>query len=99
MVAYARPTAIIPPKIATCYQFAFVVAPADNTQFSTGPVAALWCGAAGAITVVMRNGDGQGGVTPVTFQDVPAGMLLPIGVQGVNATGTTMPANTIIALG
>jgi hypothetical protein len=41
---------------------------------------------AGDVTVVMRNEDAS---TPRTFKAVPAGTILPISVQGVQATLTT----------
>jgi hypothetical protein len=87
MTAYAVPVGLTPPKAATVYETAQAIAPADNTQI--GPYTGLYVGGAGNVTVCMRNGDGTGGVTTVLFEAVPAGTVLPIAFQGVNATGTT----------
>ena len=95
MAAYSIPTQVSPAKVAAAYQNAKAITPTDNTQI--GPFAALYIGGFGDVTVVMRNGDGNGGVTPVTFKAVPAGTLLPIAVQGVNATNTN--ATNILGLG
>jgi hypothetical protein len=59
----------------------------DLTTFSR----ALWVGGAGNIAVIMRDGSG-----PFTISGIPAGTLIPIRVQRVNATGTT--ATLIVAL-
>ncbi|HEY2068268.1 MAG TPA: hypothetical protein VGG48_01840 [Rhizomicrobium sp.] len=91
---YGVPKQIIIPKIATVYQAAQAITPTDNSAI--GPYQGLYIGVAGDVTVVMRNGDGAGGVTTVLFKAVPVG-LLPIAVQGVNATGTT--ATNIVGLG
>ncbi len=95
MTAYAIPTELMRPRTVTVYQQGVAIVPTNNTQI--GPYAGLWIGVGGDVTVVFRNGDGAGGVTPVTFSNVPSGTLLPIGVQGVNATGTT--ASGILGLG
>ena len=95
MAAYALPTELLPPRTVTVYQYAKQLAPADNTQI--GPYAGLYVGGTGDVVVCMRNGDGAGGVTTVKFSGVPAGTLLPIAIQGVNATGTT--ATLLLGLG
>jgi len=87
MTNYAPATNAYPGKSATVYQVARAITPADATAI--GPFLALYVGGAGDVTVVMRNGDGAGGVTPVTFKSVPVGTILPIAIQGVNATATT----------
>ncbi len=97
MTAYKIPTNLINPKQATCYTFAKVIVPADNTQI--GPYDGLWVGSAGDVVVCMRNGDGVGGVATVKFSAVPAGTLLPISIQGVDQTGTTVDAGTLVGLG
>ncbi len=97
MTAYAIPKQILPPKAPQMFQYAEAIVPADNTQI--GPYSGLWVGSAGDVVVCMRNGDGKGGVTTVKFSAVPAGTLLPIGIQGVNTTGTTVDAGTLIGLG
>lgn len=68
---------------------AVVVTPSDVTQlgFSTF---GLWVGGAGALTVIMADGE------TVLISGVPAGSLLPIQVIQVKATGTT--ASLIVAL-
>lgn len=82
MAAFAIPTELLIPRTVTVYQTARLIVPSNSQQ---GPYAGLYVGAAGDVTVVMRNGDGDGGVTEVTFFGVPAGTLLPIGIQGVTA--------------
>lgn len=94
-MAYAVPANFTPPKHATLYQFAVAITPTDHTAI--GPFAGLWVGSFGDVVVCMRNGDGQGGVTTVKFSNVPAGTLLPIAIQGVDATGTT--AGDLLGLG
>lgn len=94
MSAYSIPAQKAQARIATVYENAVAIAPADNTQ--VGPFTALYIGVAGDVTVVMRNGDGQGALTPVLFKAVPVGVL-PVAVQGVQATGTT--ALNIVGLG
>jgi hypothetical protein len=82
MVATAIPAQKTVARIATSYQKAVVITPTDNTLI--GPFAALYIGVAGDVTVIMRNDDSS---TPVLFKAVPVG-ILPISVQGVQATGT-----------
>lgn len=94
-MAYSIPTEIQYAKINQMYQFAQAITPADNTAI--GPFFGVYVGGFGDLTVCMRNGDGAGGVTVVTFKAVPAGTLLPIAIQGVNATNTT--ATNIVGLG
>lgn len=95
MTAYAIPTELLPARVATMFQFAKAIVPADNTQI--GPFAGFYVGGFGDVTVCARNGDGQGGVTVVTLKAVSAGTLIPLGIQGVNATNTN--ATNIIGLG
>lgn len=85
---------LIPARIATVYQFARLINASDDQQ---GPYAGLFVGSLGNVTVIMRNGDGGGGTDPVTFFNVPAGTLLPIGIQAV--TAFTGDANTLLGLG
>jgi hypothetical protein len=94
MAANTIPTQKQDSKVATLFQRAVPITPTDNTFI--GPFSALWIGTAGNLVVVMRNGDGAGGTTSVTFTGVPAGTLLPIAVQGVQATLTT--ASNIVGL-
>lgn len=68
--------------------YAEVVTPDDDDVISTSR--ALYIGATGDLTVTM-NGGGN-----VTFVGVPAGMILPIRVTKVLATGTD--ADSIINL-
>lgn len=95
MAGYSIPKNTMHAVIATVFQNAVAITPTDATAI--GPFSGLYVGVAGDVTVVMRNGDGAGGVTPVLFKAVPAGTILPIAVQGVNATGTT--ATNILGLG
>jgi hypothetical protein len=66
---------------------AFAVTPSDTVA---RPARALYVGTGGNVSVVMAGGQ------TVTFANVPAGMLLPIEVGRVLATGTT--ASNIVAL-
>lgn len=95
MAAYSVPSELKPARAATMFQFAAAITPTDNTKI--GPYAGVYVGGFGDLTVCMCNGDGNGGVTVVTFKAVPAGTLLPISIQGVNATNTT--ATNIVGLG
>lgn len=71
-------------------EFGVAVTPSDTVNL--GQIArALWIGGAGTVTVVM-SGDGAA----VLLSGIPAGTLLPIRAQRVNATGTT--ATLITAL-
>ncbi len=80
----------IQPRVATAFRHAAAIAPADNTPI--GPFAALYVGAAGNVTCCLVND-----TAVVTFVGVAAGTLLPVAIQGVNATGTT--ATNLIGLG
>jgi len=51
---------------------------------------ALWVGGGGDLTITAKGGG------TVTFDDVPAGVILPIRARRVHATGTT--ATNIIAM-
>jgi hypothetical protein len=94
MAVYSIPSAITPAKVASAYQVAQPITPADNTRI--GSYQGFLVGVSGNVTVVMANGDGNGGVTPVTIAAV-AGFIYPLVIQGVNATGTT--ATGIVGLG
>ncbi len=59
---------------------AAAVTPHDSTNFSS-MTRALYVGAAGDVTVVMKSG------AVVTFVDVPAGTILPVRCSRVNDTG------------
>jgi hypothetical protein len=76
------------------YEGAFAVTTSDTTDDPHGPFAALYVGAAGAVSVVMVNGQS------VTLPGVPAGTTLRIAVKRVNTTGTTVatPGTNIIGL-
>jgi hypothetical protein len=65
------------------------VTPADGSDL-TYVSRALYVGAAGDVTAVMRDGQ------ELTFEAVPGGTLLPIAVTRVKATGTT--ATGIVAI-
>lgn len=70
--------------------FAAVVTPSDTVDLAFVS-RALYVGGAGNITVIMA-GDGS----TVLFSAVPAGLVLPIRVNRVKATGTT--ATLIVAM-
>lgn len=68
---------------------AIAVTPNDTTKL-TKYARALYVGGAGNVTVLCRDD------SVVTFTAVPAGTVLPIRAQRVNATGTT--ATSIVAI-
>lgn len=67
-----------------------VVVPNDDTVFSITP-RALYVGTGGDLAVV-----GIDDAAPVVLTAVPSGMLLPVSVSKVRATGTT--ASNIVAI-
>lgn len=71
---------------------AFAVVKSDATILSG--VRGLYIGGAGDLTVEMLNPESVSAT--VVFSAVPAGTVLPIGVERVLATGTT--ATLIVAL-
>ncbi len=68
---------------------ASAITPSDTTDILSMP-RAIYVGQAGSIAAVMAGGQ------TVSFQNVPAGSLLPLRLQRVNATGTT--ATGLVAL-
>jgi hypothetical protein len=64
---------------------AFAITPSDAVDF-TNDTRAIYVGGAGNLTVVMQSG------AVVLFTAVPAGTVLPIRADRVNATGTTATA-------
>jgi hypothetical protein len=64
---------------------AFAITPSDTVLFAND-TRGIYVGGAGNITVLMQGG----GV--VLFTAVPAGTILPIRADRVNATGTTATA-------
>lgn len=92
MVATAVPSALKPPKIATSYSFASLIAPVDGSIVAGAPYQAIYCGGSGDLKVTPVNS-----AATVTFKRVPAGTTIPLQVQGVESTGTT--ATDIIGLG
>jgi len=87
-MSYSQPANLVPPRAATVYETAVAISPVDNTPI--GPFAALYVGGAGTVALCPRNS-----TTVVTFT-VPAGTVLPVAIQGVNATGTT--ASNLVGL-
>ena len=65
------------------------VTPSDSADLPR-PARSLYVGGAGDVSVITRGG------STVTFTAVPAGMVLPVQVRRVRATGTT--ATSIDAL-
>lgn len=65
------------------------VTPHNSTDFST-LCRAIYVGGTGNIVAVRQDG------TAVTFNNVPAGSILPIACRRINATNTT--ATNIVAL-
>src|SRR4051794_3645169 len=84
----ARPAFLIDPSngaaVGATGPFANIAAitPSDsvNLPFTSR---GLWIGGGGSVSVVTLGGQ------TVTFAAVPAGFVLPVQVQRVNATGTT----------
>ena len=62
----------------------------SNTALLTQVSRAIYVGAAGDISAELASG------TQVTFTAVPAGMILPLRLSKIRATGTT--AQNIVAL-
>jgi hypothetical protein len=65
------------------------VTPHDSTDLTTVS-RAIWVGTGGNVVAVTASG------SPVTFNNVPDGTLLPIRVSRINSTNTT--ASDIVAL-
>lgn len=66
------------------------VTPADGGALPDGICRALWVGGAGNVNVITADGD------TTLFSAVPAGTILPVQCQSVQATSTT--ATLIVAL-
>lgn len=66
------------------------VTPSDTVAFTQTP-RAIYVGSAGDIVAVSSDGG-----TNVTFQGLPAGLILPIRPYRINSTGTT--ASMLVAL-
>jgi hypothetical protein len=90
MAAYAAPASPRHPVVNECYENAVAITPADNTAI--GPYQALYVGGAGNVVLIPYNS-----TTPVTFTGVPAGTILRVHFQGINATSTT--ATALVGLG
>ena len=71
-------------------QGAAAVTPDDANNLPVLGARGLWVGGAGNIAVMTAQQD------TVTFNNVPAGFLLPVSVHRVMATGTT--ATNLVAL-
>lgn len=83
-MAYSVPKQLQTATVAECYQTMVPIAPADATPIAAGPFCALYVGVAGDVQLCPRNS-----VTPVIFKAVPAGTVLRVAFQGVDATNTT----------
>ncbi len=88
-MAYATPLTATR-RFGTVYASAAAITPTDNTQI--GPFQGVYVGGAGNVALCPL-----GQTTVVTFTGVPAGTILPIAIQGVNASNTT--ATAIVGLG
>jgi hypothetical protein len=69
---------------------ATAISPHDTNDLTDIP-RALWVGLGGNVVVICKNDTAS-----VTFNNVPAGSILPVSVKRVLATGTT--ASQILAL-
>lgn len=87
-------TLSIPRQLTDPGSGAAAVTTADAGTDANGPFRCLYVGAAGAVKVTTVDGD------TVTFPGVPAGFVLPVSVQLVWTTGTTVatPNTNIIGL-
>lgn len=70
-----------------------VITPSDTVSFSV-TTRGIYVGTAGDVVCVPKTRTGEG--APVTFQNVPAGTVLPIEALRVNSTNTT--ASDLVAL-
>lgn len=61
---------------------AAIVTPSDSTDLAVG-CRAIYVGGAGDVTGITR------GNSTVTFKNLPAGSVLPVGFRRILATGTT----------
>jgi len=84
----AAPAAPFSPLNIT-YHTAVAVTPSDSTLLAQ-VCNALYIGGAGVAVVLLQDG------TTVTLSGIPAGAIIPLRVQRVNATSTT--ATLIVAL-
>lgn len=66
------------------------VAPSDSTNLTNGATKGLYIGGAGNVSVTMADGN------DVTFTALASGVIHPISVLKVKATGTT--ATSILAV-
>jgi hypothetical protein len=73
------------PSLAGPAAHAFAVTPNDSTDLSE-TTRALYVGTAGSVAAVMASG------ASVTFGSIASGMVLPVRVTRVLATGTTASA-------
>jgi len=89
-MSYSQPNQTIPAKLAEVYENVAAITPTDNTV--VGPYSALYVGGAGNVALCPRNS-----TTPVIFYAVPAGTVLKVAFQGINATNTT--ATNLVGLG
>jgi len=89
-MSYSAAPTQIPSKVHECYRQMAAITPTDNTAI--GPFSALYVGGAGNVAVVPL-----GQTTAVVFDAVPAGTILPLEFQGINATSTT--ATNLVGLG
>jgi len=61
----------------------FVIAPSDTAELPRA-TKAIYIGEAGDVTLVPVRGK-----TPVTFRNLPAGLILDVRVRAILASGTT----------
>lgn len=69
------------------YSYGEAITPNDATDLTDKEFRAIYVGTAGDIAVEHVSGG-----TPVVYEAVPAGTILPVKVGQVNATGTTSGA-------
>lgn len=84
------------PDVTASGRVNVAVTPSDSTPLT---FKALYIGVTGNVTIAQKSGKPSDPDTPgptVTFQNVPAGFMLPVHGVRVMATGTT--ASAIVAM-
>ena len=70
---------------------AAAITKSDSVAITNGPTRAVYVGVGGDVVALLQND-----TDPVTFKNVPTGVVLPICALRINATGST--ATDLVAL-
>lgn len=81
----------LPTDLASPANVAVQIVPSDSSDLAVS-TRALYVGGEGNVTVTMVGSD-----TPVTFVGLGAGMIYPLRIRRVHATGTTAAALVALA--